>query len=88
MVLFFVFWLSKAGLMPPSRKSASEANGHPDVVWSDFRALFAQLEPNLSVWELSMRAAGGGFGGQNARPKAPKPLQDLYHETTLTFGSQ
>eukprot|EP00434_Breviolum_minutum_P002462 symbB.v1.2.002177.t1/scaffold112.1/size324616/5 len=28
------------------------ANGHPDVVWSDFRALFAQLEPNLSEQQL------------------------------------
>ena len=29
-----------------------EARGQADVVWSDFRGLFAQLEPNLSVSRL------------------------------------
>ena len=36
-----------------------EARGQADVVWSDFRALFAQLEPNLSVLRLREKREHG-----------------------------
>ena len=41
-----------------------EARGQADVVWSDFRGLFAQLEPNLSVSRL--RGSQGCHGGSSA----------------------
>ena len=43
-------------------KCCIEANGQTEVAWSDFRALFAQLEPHLSVGAQRDRAGPPGPG--------------------------